>query len=356
VPLILLSCLAAARGAAQSTDEVRREVRRLQRVQQSLEHVLDTTPLPARPAGTSGPALDTLRRGPITAVATPAARALANETLESIWPTVRRTYGRAVERMKNLPIDVQVIDVDGGTFAPHRGALQASLHGRAGPDVAAFDLLNAISAAMFFDLDSRMQAWLRVPLVPPLQPVRYEAIHVELVTSPWHRVQDCHRGGNRGCLSALGLTSGTDPAGEWYDEQDRRRLAIQLAGSDPGDSLMVLCRQGSDRACQLALDRVPRRALRTPFSDGARLSLLQLAIRRSGDSGWERLRADTLSPIAARVAAVAQETPEALVADWRDRILHARPTPITLTERTAWSGVSWCLIFLVLAMRSSRWR
>jgi hypothetical protein len=93
-----------------------------------------------------------------------------------------------------------------------------------------------------------------------------------------------------------------------------------------------------------------------PLSPGASLSLARLAFAEGGRGAYARLLADSTAPLAERLAAAAQSTPDALLALWHKRMLAARPAQVT----TPWWGVSlaiaWVGVFGATALRSSRWR
>jgi hypothetical protein len=311
---LLLSVVGAFRASAQNAADYRRRLDSLSRravTMDSIRNVRRTTILAVTP-------LDTVRAGSLTVVALLAALGEAAAVAESAWAVIAPTYGRSADALAG---QIFVLSFPGQNHSTPVGPGEIAV---GAAETNPWSLVNAAAAFMTTMADSALETWEGGTFVPtPLNQVRWDFLYIELVTSPWHRVQECYRDRLPSCRLALGLDGRDSAAARWYDAEDLR----PSAGPVP-----------------------------TPFSDGARMSLLAFAIDRGGRGAYDRLIAGRGNPMAVRLAAAARLSPDSLITAWREQVLSARPRTVALTTRSAWTAVCWCFLLAVLALRSSRWR
>ncbi|HEX6641239.1 MAG TPA: hypothetical protein VF215_09005, partial [Thermoanaerobaculia bacterium] len=114
------------------------------------------------------------------------------------------------------------------------------------------------------------------------------------------------------------------------------------------------CHEGDVRACARALGFAPGDSLALDVH--ARQSLLAYALERGGHAGFVRLVRSADAPPLERIASAAGETPEALLAGWRERVLDARPAQSAGLAGSGLATLVWIGIVSIFAVRSTRWR
>jgi len=289
---LLLSSAGRVGGAhAQSTAEFRRRVDELRQTSRRVHETLRTT----AQARTRGMILDTLRRGPLTLVVVPSLEPVAAAALDSTWPVIERTYGRAVADLGNTALVLQALDAPEGPVPPQPRSIEVLASTSAGPGDVAISLRQVLATQIQQGMDSGLARWVGGVLLPML------------IDSEMNGITD-------------------------------------------------LCLQGQDAACRQALRHLEPALVSTPLGASARLALLDVVVRQGGTGAYDRLLATRGQPIDARLAAAAGMPADSVFAAWRHRVLSAQPLPVAVSPGSAWVAVGWCLLLAVLALRSSRWR
>jgi hypothetical protein len=93
-----------------------------------------------------------------------------------------------------------------------------------------------------------------------------------------------------------------------------------------------------------------------PISDRLRAHVLWYAAREGGESAWARAIETADAPIPEALARIADRPVDQLVADWRAYVVAARPDVHAGLGGRGTRVLLWSLIFVALAMRSTRWR
>lgn len=347
---LLLSVVGAFRASAQNAADYRRRLDSLSRravTMDSIRNVRRTTILAVTP-------LDTVRAGSLTVVALHAARGEAAAVAESAWAVIAPTYGHSADALAGQIFVLSSPDQNYST--PSRpGELPV-----VATEAYSLPLVAAAAGLMTGMADSALKTWERGTFVPALRnQVRWDFLYIELVTSPWHRVQECYRERLPSCRLALGLDGQDSAAARWYDAEDRRQYVRTLGFNTERTQMALQNRcvlQRVNDACEARFDDLTQTQIPTPFSDGARMSLLAFALDRGGRGAYDRLISGRGKPMAVRLAAAAGLSPDSLITAWREQVLSARPNTVALTTRSAWTAVCWCFLLAVLALRSSRWR
>jgi len=348
--LLLLSVAGVFRAGAQNAADYRRRLDSLSRravTVDSLRNVRRTTILAVTP-------LDTVRAGSLTVVALHAARSEAAAVAESAWAAIAPTYGQSANALTGQIFVLSFPDQNHSTpVEPWELAISAA-------ETNPWPLVTAAARLMTSMADSALKAWEGGTFVPsPRHQTRWDLLYIELVTSPWHRVQECYRDRLASCQLALGLDGQDSAAARWYDAEDRRRYVRTLGFSTyerTQKELQDRCVLQRDDACEDRFHHLTQGLVPTPFSNGARMSLLAFALDRGGRGAYDRLIAGRGQPMPVRLAAAAGLSLDSLIRAWREQVLSARPSTVALTTRSAWTAVCWCFLLAVLALRSNRWR
>jgi hypothetical protein len=351
--LLILSSAGLAGGAhAQATAEFRRRVEDLQRTARRVHETLQA----AAEVRTRGMVLDTLRRGPLNLVIAPSLEPVATAALDSTWPAIERTYGRAIADLGNTAFVLQALDAPEGPVPPQPRSIEILASASARPGDVAISLRQALATQIQQGMDSGLAHWVGGELLPMLPDSGfYGPLYLELTISPWHRVQDCRRGDLPSCRLALGVDGRDDPTDRWYDASDRRRMVATWLPTELSD-VTALCLRGQDAACRQVLVGHGTGLISMPLGGAARLALLDIVLQHGGTGAYDRLLATRGQPIDERLAAAAAIPADSVFAAWRTRVLSAQPLPVAVSPGSAWVAVGWCLLLAVLSMRSSRWR
>lgn len=329
---------------AQDTEEYRRLVERLEERAQSL-------------AGTESPTertaergrLDTLTVGRLTLIFPPQRRGFVETVAQTAWDSLAAAFGTDTGALER---HVVTLGGPGGFRIP------TWVDGRAaGPQADRDYALSVVLGAVRDREASRWRdRWFDEALrslflaSPDLQ---NEAVYTELATKPWRVVRACYDGDLAECHSALAEGVGTLP----YTPDERRRIVAgerdinSSLRSAPGAARCVEARV--DSAC---VDVLQRFLVEEPLSPLARATLLRTALELGGDGAYGRLLASDEPEFLARLASVAGIPPDTLLAEWRGRMLAAKPQAMTLTRISGWIAFIWAALFAVAATRSSRWR
>lgn len=249
------------------------------------------------------------------------------------------------------------------------------------PDAIEIDIRMAISSAMAFDLgasDSQIARWVGGN---PLREIVMTGVYLRWVTTPSIVTRACLEGGVDSCLSAMGLGIGgqlgssDEPWGPaarpvadywqrfsieqmrlWYTPVERQAL-IGSTGPLPSGfrEAWDSCVDHDDfQAC----DRLLRDNFGNlvPAGGFARTSLLALAIELGGSGAWERVIEDrTMTP--EQVLEYTAGMPiRGLAEHWQARLVEARPVMYGSIVPNGVLAILWSLLFVALAMRSTRWR
>ena len=205
-----------------------------------------------------------------------------------------------------------------------------------------------------------------------LPPDDWSGFYREMVSTPSLAVRRCFEGDLRWCWEAVGLSDREGGDRDWYSPAERRRLVesryeFWLWPEDNRLETRVLLVRGcllleSDRACDLVLEGYPRNDweerldYRIPFSGAARGTLVAEALRIGGEGAFTRLVSQPEEPIKDRLVHAAGVPAETLMAEWRDRVLNARPNTQAGLLLSPAALVFWLILIIALATRSTRWR
>jgi hypothetical protein len=188
---------------------------------------------------------------------------------------------------------------------------------------------------------------------------RLHWIYVELATSGSAVGRRCFAGDLPACRLALELAPTPDPATEWFDAEDRRRLVTR--GGFPRDLTMGeewrgCVERGDDTACENLVRAQLEASVLHPVSPSVHQSLAETALQMGGDGAYGRLVATEAPTIADWIAVVADAPADSVTARWYSDLRAARPVPTTLTAATGWGALVWIVALAAIATRSTRWR
>ena len=218
-------------------------------------------------------------------------------------------------------------------------------------------LLEALAQEHFMKLDSATQRWLRQPLDPGAdRHIERSGVYVELATSPNRIVSDCRSGKIDRCREGFAFELPEDPITMWYDAAERRRIGSRSLKNRRRDPNVPRCAEGDDAACIAEMRTWSVGELPAPLTNGARHSLVWVALGLGGDGALDRLQSSRATSTEKRLEETARTSSASLIAAWRDSVMVNRPRPVTASGRTAWAAVMWGGLLGILAMRSSRWR
>jgi len=182
-------------------------------------------------------------------------------------------------------------------------------------------------------------------------------IYRELVMTSSRVSERCRLGDLAGCWSAMGAIPMDDPWAEirgWYSEAERRQ---RVASSTPFRSVSWAdCVGGDTTACDLYLTSARGRAI--PLPTTARASLAMFALEMGGEGSLARFSEARAEPVDFRdlIARTAGVEPDRVMAEWRRRVMDARPENAGPDEYTRLVTLLWVLLFAGLSTRSTRWR
>jgi len=362
VAVVVLAVLSGGRlgaqGTPQSTAEYRQIVERLAERWRRLAEAESLPPIGS--AGMGSPRLDTLRFGAFTLIVPPARASIAAAVGRAAWDSVKAVFG--ADTVALLPHVIAVDDNWGrpGHFpsAPRTPRERQESYGRS---VLLTTVRDAETARL--EADGAAGPWFASVfwgmLYAPDSLQRVEA-YLELATRPWAVVRACYEGDLEACRRALAVVADPDSVASRFTPAERRHLVEQRARRwselqrAPGTARCVEAEE--DSACVDLFGRFPQVLHEEPLSSEARATLLRTAADLGGDGWYSRLLSSSEPDYLARLSAVAEVPPEALLAQWRTRTMSAKPRPMTLTRLSGWVAFLWAAIFVVAATRSSRWR
>jgi hypothetical protein len=299
---------------------------------------------------------DTIRAGALTILANPSPLPLAQAAARA-WPEIERFFGSAAPALSRHPVVIQAVDPDTAVLTPQPGGGLRIPWDQSVEQVARA----LVSSADLGNVDRGVHDWLGGPLTPwlDLSPVR-SRVYVQLVITPSQAVRRCFTGTLASCRDALSLTDTAGRLARWYGPAERRLLVTTtLSGflsRGVHQPAFLSCAAGNDSVCTDLLESLPSSSVPIPLDYGARYTLVATAIALGGPETFSRLLAAPSGPIGARLAAAAGVTEDSLAARWRADILAARPRPVSLPPGGAWIALTWAGVFMVCALRSSRWR
>jgi len=184
-------------------------------------------------------------------------------------------------------------------------------------------------------------------------------IYVELATSGSAVGRRCFDGHLPACRSALELEPASDPATEWYDALDRRRLIVRGGvprGLGTIEEWRSCTEAGDDIACETLFRARLEGSVTHPVSTVAHQALVETALQMGGVGAYGRLVLTEAPTIADWIAAVARAPADSVIEVWYSDVIAARPDPTTLTAATGWGAFVWIIVLAAVATRSTRWR
>ncbi|MBE0594588.1 MAG: hypothetical protein IH616_19550 [Gemmatimonadales bacterium] len=351
--IVLLAAIPGTRLHAQGTPESTAEYRQLvDRLAERAQALARTESLTVR--GAERGRLDTLTVGRLTLVFPPQRRSFVETVARTAWDSVAATFGSDTAALQE-----HVITLGGPGVRIPEWAGEPADGPRADLEFALGVVLGTVrdtETRRFYGAQWFRDAMRLMFLAEPR--LQDEAVYTELATKPWRVVRACYDGDLAECHSALAVSSDAATAALRYTPEERRRIVARerevrkSLGSAAGTAQCVEARV--DSACVDVMRRF--HLSEQPLSSLARATLIRTAFTLGGDGSYARLLASDEPEFLARLAAVAGVAPDALLAEWRRRILAARPKSMTLTRISGWIAFLWAAAFAVAATRSSRWR
>ncbi|HTS88122.1 MAG TPA: hypothetical protein VMG41_06480 [Gemmatimonadales bacterium] len=300
-------------------------------------------------------ATDTFRAGSLVVIANHSPLPLAGATRQA-WSVLDSLYGDRAMALSGRPIVLHIADSNEAVKN-----LDPVLGLGVPWDADSLFLVRFLLAYVPVDQpDLAFQEWLGGRLGPSLNPGSdLEATYLDLVTTPFQVDRSCYRGGLAACRIALGLEDSASAVETYMTERERRDVASRVVvpgtteeGTSPG---FRACIAGVDSACIAIIHATPPRALPRPLGSVARGVLVRLALAQGGRGAYDRLLSGSGGPVG-QLSAASEIPLDSLLAQWRRRVLSARPTPVTLPHYGVLLGVGWILVLGLCASRSSRWR
>ena len=339
------SLMARVRRQADSLLDAWRDAQRLAALADSLEQVRAT-------AGA-----DTIAVGGLRIIVNPSPLPLG-EAAARAWPVIDSLYGSAAEDLPRYPYIFRAVDPDSSV---RRTVLHVGVEVPWDLDVRASTnlLLTTVTAPSF---DAALADWLGSALRPTLQPEdEGAAVFIELVTAPSTAVRRCLLGDIVRCKDVLQIGDSTGLLARWYVTPAEREALVSgmfgdyFARGGTAPSLQK-CRQHLDDACTALLQSLPPGSLPRLLAPAARTLLVREALSVGGRDAYRRLVAQPEASIDTRLSKAAGMNIDSLVVRWRERVLAARPVPLTLPWWASVAAIWWTAFFGFCALRSSRWR
>jgi hypothetical protein len=177
---------------------------------------------------------------------------------------------------------------------------------------------------------------------------------LDLATSSSSVTRTCYAGSLQSCESALGLTTVRDPLVEWYSP-DGWRMLVGSWQARKDDMALAADRDACVvRKVAATCERLARsRPVPIPLTMYTRATLLGLALERGGHSAYARLLGAKGNPLQI-LAATAGVAPDALMDEWRSRLLAALPHSVIPTPAETGVLIAWTVLFGVVATRSRK--
>jgi hypothetical protein len=323
---------------------------------------------------------DTVTIGPMRILTERSTDTLARRGAEFAVASLSPLYGRALDELRTHTLVVRTeraTDTEDTTKAfvmvaearqgaakdPSRFVLRSGREKERFPVVVAAEkelvaavLRDAALKLMLAAADTGLGRWLFSQLpVDTVPSTEWTRARIDLLSSQAVVARRCYAGSVHDCRLSLGITESADPALDWFDAADRRKLVEGIRKNDynGGDPVATeACYAGSDSACVSILRSA---TLPTPVSSNQRINIVRLAISLGGSGSMERLLL-TPGTVDARIAAAACVPTDSVVQLWVARARSARTVSDDMSPGIAASSLGWILLCGVLALRSSRWR
>lgn len=307
---------------------------------------------------------------------------LAHFAADSALRELSPVYGRALERMSQYQLLVEIVPPDrwreaelvvailgekGARHGGRWGAPDTVIQTRNFRDV----ILQALSGHDMPATAARntavhnLSAWLRgaFPVDTP-RTADYIEARTALLTTTSILGRSCYEGDTAACRLALGIDIAADPATQWFDSTARRAFVqadahfwrrVANFGDQSLRALAAECLEGADSACIEVIRRYPDPGLPDPIPSLYREQLLRLAIAVGGTAAMERALL-TEGSVGDRLAAAAGVSVDSLMGLWVARLQAAGGKSEAMSLRIAAMSTFWVLVCLGLSLRSSRWR
>jgi hypothetical protein len=306
--------------------------------------------------------LDTVQVGPMQIVSLPGESDVARDLFTAVWrerfpgagasPSLReRTFAfqwRA--RLRRFYVEPSP---DGHVIELHLSRVWAPTRARAEMVIA-----EAVAQALAADFPDAtpVAEWLTYE-----SNVADEAAYRLLAGSGSGATRECLTGDTPACMAALGfgLRDAVDRVAEWFPDEGRQAMVEQAGESgrvDRDEPAYRRCVEENDaRACDPILAELDW-VTNPPVSDRLRAHVLWYAAREGGENAWARALEAADAPVPEALARIADRPIDQLVAEWREYVVAARPDVHAGLGGRGTRVLLWSLIFVALAMRSTRWR
>lgn len=310
--------------------------------------------------------VDTTMIGPLRVVHLPGQRRLAEDVMAGAWrelePLVRGAAGIFADQVFLFRYGWRFE----GNYLDAENLRSVEMSRRFGKDRLVEKARHEVARALLEALpegDDELKRWLGDRVL--VSDDAWEWVYRDLASSPSVAARGCYRGDLEWCWKATGIPLGEGGWDDWYSSEEKRLrvkstwghwLADERAWRRMSSSALLVhgCVElESDRACDLVLGRVHAAI---PLGATARASLLAEALTQGREGAFTRFLSASGRPLRDRIAAAAGMPADTLMAHWRVHVLGARPESQAGLILSPIPWAFWILLFLGLAMRSSRWR
>ncbi len=278
------------------------------------------------------------------------------DAVPGAWALLERTYGQAAGPLTVQPVRIHVVHAGRATppMAQSRPVIST---------VSADGLLRMLLTNVGVPrVDYALAHWLGGGVRPLVDTAAaHGAAYVHLVTASSVAALGCLRGTIPACRTALELPPDSLFYLSAYDA-DERRLAVLRARQNwmldaPDQLIYARCvRDGADSACRDFLHRMGAGQVPRPLPDDARQLLVSTALELGGLHAYDRLVADSTSPLPDRLAAAEAAPLDSVIARWRAELLGARPAPPSVPIADGLLALAWIGVLTAGACTSTRWR
>lgn len=295
--------------------------------------------------------LDTAVIGPFQVVAPQAGARRARLEFERAWRALEPVAGQRAASLRGLTFLVSVDHTPPlYDFMPRKsGTRRVHLTSWLQPsqrDAAMFALARELDRGT----PGSLRLWSGAPLLA--EEPDWSVVYRNLVLSASGAAARCIEGNLEACADALSLRPPGDAWERWYTPA-QLRVFVESRWGEASSVAGRACVKGDDAACvQVLRGSGPP----SPLNSAARRALAQLALARGGAGAYERLLRDSTASVGARLEAAAHQPERSLIVEWRQRALAARPAHDAGLGVSLFSVLFWGALFLLLALRSTRWR
>ncbi len=293
---------------------------------------------------------DTVKDGEFVLASAAELTGVARRALASVAPALRARYGNDALALALDHAVVRVSRVSDGQREAAQQFLQLALaresyesyeSHQASVLIVNHDTTAALAAyvtsvaaeLVYEHTDAALKLWMRAGrFANSANDLR--AAFVDLVTAPALVNRECAAGDLARCVAALGLDSRSRPDSTWYTDDDRRVVARAWWAARPrplvnGRAPRNPCATAPvTNECRTFMASLDAGVWTRPLGDQARMGVLRAAVDLGGNGAYARLLTRTSGSLGERLALVAQRPLGDVVAEWRTRVMSARPDPV----------------------------